>query len=107
MSRTGLVFTPPCLTRDPCSLPQVKRREPYDPVEAMRSMEKFTRDVHGFSFLYADIFMTRDEFEEMFDLTLYEEVRRRYGAEGAFPHLFDKVRPEVDVIAIGKEYATK
>lgn len=85
----------------------MKRREPYDPVEAMRAMEKFTRDVNGFSFLYADIFMTRDEFEAMFDLALYEEVRAKYGAAGAFPHLFDKVRPEVDVFAIGKEYATK
>ncbi|XP_034245473.1 delta(24)-sterol reductase-like [Thrips palmi] len=86
---------------------KVKRREPYDPVDAMRAMEKFTRGVGGFAFLYADIFMTRDEFEAMFDLALYEEVRAKYGAEGAFPHLFDKVRPEVDVIAIGKEYATK
>lgn len=83
---------------------KVKRRDPYDPVEAMRAMEEFTRDVGGFSFLYADIFMTRAEFEAMFDLTLYEQVRDKYGAAGAFPHLYDKVRPEVDVFAIGKQY---
>ena len=31
-------------------------------------MEEFTREVGGYPFLYADIFMTRKEFEEMFDL---------------------------------------
>lgn len=41
----------------------------YDAVSAMRAMEKFTRDVGGYAFLYADIFMDRNEFEEMFDLT--------------------------------------
>ena len=74
----------------------------YDVVDAMRRMEKFIRDSGGYSFLYADIFMNRNEFEEMFDLTLYEKCRQRYQAEGAFPHLYDKVKPEIDVIAIGK-----
>ena len=32
-------------------------------------MEKFTQEVGGYPFLYADIFMTREEFEKMFDLT--------------------------------------
>ena len=41
----------------------------YDAVGAMRAMEKFTQEVGGYPFLYADIFMTRGEFEEMFDLT--------------------------------------
>lgn len=81
----------------------VKRKEKYNPYEAMRKMEKFTRDIGGFSFLYADIFMTREEFEEMFDLELYEKVRIKYKAEGAFPHLYDKVKPEIDVHKIGEE----
>ncbi len=66
---------------------------------------RFTRDVGGYPFLYADIFMNREEFEEMFDLTAYEGVRKKYKAEGCFPHLFDKVRPEIDVFTIGKQYA--
>ncbi|KAJ8939646.1 hypothetical protein NQ314_011066 [Rhamnusium bicolor] len=85
----------------------VKRKEKYNPVTAMRAMEKFTRDVGGFSFLYADIFMNREEFEEMFDLSLYEQVRKKYGAEGAFPHLYDKVTPEIDVFEIGRQYEIK
>lgn len=84
---------------------KVKDKKKYNPVDAMRKMEKFTRDVGGFSFLYADIFMTREEFEEMFDLTLYERVRKQYGAEGAFPHLYDKVKPELDVFAVGEQNA--
>lgn len=79
----------------------VKRGEPYNATLAMRAMEHFTREVGGYPFLYADTFMTEDEFREMFDHTLYERVRREYGAEGAFPTLYEKTKPEVDVIAIG------
>ncbi|XP_050297657.1 delta(24)-sterol reductase-like [Anthonomus grandis grandis] len=85
----------------------VKRKEAYDPVKAMRDMEEFTRDVGGFSFLYADIFMTREEFEKMFDLTLYETVRKKYWAQNVFPHLYDKVKPEIDVYEVGRRYAIK
>lgn len=70
----------------------------------MFSVYRFTREVGGYPFLYADIFMTRKEFEEMFDLTLYEKVRTRYHADGAFPHLYDKVKPEIDVFEVGKQY---
>ena len=42
--------------------------------------------------MYADIFMDRKEFEKMFDLLAYEKVRGKYHANGAFPHLYDKVR---------------
>ncbi|CAH1365091.1 hypothetical protein MTP99_001387 [Tenebrio molitor] len=85
----------------------VKRKEKYNAVYAMREMEKFTRDVGGFSFLYADIFMTRDEFDQMFDLKLYENVRVKYGAEGSFPHLYDKVKPEINVFEIGDQHEIK
>ena len=52
---------------------------------------RFTRDVGGYPFLYADIFMDRKEFEEMFDLVAYEKARAKYYANDAFPHLYDKV----------------
>ncbi|MEM7159099.1 MAG: FAD-binding oxidoreductase [Myxococcota bacterium] len=79
----------------------VKRGEPYNATLAMRAMEHFTREVGGYSFLYADTFMSETEFREMFDHTLYDQVRRDYGAEGAFPTLYEKTKPEVDVISIG------
>ena len=44
-----------------------------------------------------------EEFEAMFDLTLYRQVRADYGAEGAFPELYEKIRPEVDVFAVLEE----
>ena len=69
----------------------------------MREMEEFTREVGGYPFLYADTFMTREEFAQMFDLTLYEKARKDYGADGAFPHLYDKIKPEVDVFAVYEE----
>ena len=40
------------------------------------------RSVGGYHFLYADTFLSREEFEEMFDLTAYEIVRKKYYAEG-------------------------
>lgn len=84
---------------------KVRRKKKYDAVAAMTSMETFIRESGGYSFLYADIFLNEEEFNEMFDLTLYNQCRRKYGAIGAFPDLYHKVRPEIDVIKIGKEYA--
>ncbi len=78
----------------------IQRGEKFKTVHAMREMEAFTQSVRGFPFLYADTFMTREEFERMFDLELYREVRAQYGAEQAFPDLYDKIKPEVDVLAV-------
>jgi len=84
----------------------VKQKCSYHPVKAMRQMEQFTRDVGGYSFLYADTFMDETEFEVMFDLTLYKAVRRKYGCETTFPSLYQKTKPEIDVIAIGNAAAS-
>lgn len=51
--------------------------------------------------------MSEEEFNEMFDMTLYNQVRLRYHCDGAFPRLYDKVKPEIDVISIGETYAVK
>ncbi|XP_042237263.1 delta(24)-sterol reductase-like isoform X3 [Homarus americanus] len=82
----------------------VKEKKRFDAVDAMRKMERFTEEVGGYPFLYADTFMTRQEFEKMFDLMAYDQVRRKYNAEGAFPHLHDKIKPEIDVVEVGKQY---
>jgi len=82
----------------------VKRKQRYDMATAMRSMENFTANVGGYPFLYADVFMTREEFGTMFNLEAYEACRKRYHAEGAFPNLYDKIKPEVDVVALCNEY---
>nr|XP_053628727.1 delta(24)-sterol reductase-like isoform X2 [Cherax quadricarinatus]XP_053628728.1 delta(24)-sterol reductase-like isoform X2 [Cherax quadricarinatus]XP_053628729.1 delta(24)-sterol reductase-like isoform X2 [Cherax quadricarinatus] len=82
----------------------VREKKRFDAVHVMRELERFTADMGGYPFLYADTFMTRKEFEEMFDLTAYEQVRHKYNAEHAFPHLYDKIKPEIDVVKVGKQY---
>ena len=34
----------------------------------------------------------------------YEQVRKKYCANGAFPHLYDKIKPEINVVEVGKQY---
>ena len=42
------------------------------------------RSVGGYHFMYADTFLDLEEFNEMFDLTQYQKVRRKYHAEGNY-----------------------
>ena len=56
----------------------VKDKKRFDAVDAMRDMEKYTQRVGGYPFLYADVFMTREEFEKMFDLTRKAFQRMTY-----------------------------
>lgn len=74
----------------------VRRGEPWDGRQAVRNMEKWLREHHGYQCLYAVTEQTREEFWQMFDPTLYREVRKKYGAEGVFMDTYDKVkRPEM------------
>jgi len=66
----------------------------YEPKSTTRRLESFCRTVHGFQMTYADTYMTRDEFRHMFDHTLYDQMRQKYEAEGAFPEIYDKVCKE-------------
>jgi len=59
--------------------------------ESLRRIEKFVRDVKGFQALYADTYMTRQEFREMFDHRLYDLLREKYRCGDAFPEVYDKI----------------
>lgn len=73
----------------------VKRKEEWNGRAAVRRMEAWLRAHGAFQCLYAVTEQTREEFWQMFDRTLYEQVRQKYGAAGAFMDVFDKVkRPE-------------
>jgi delta24-sterol reductase len=73
----------------------VKRKEAWDGRQAVRNFEAWLRANHGYQCLYAVTEQTRTEFWQMFDRTLYDAVRAKYGAIGAFMDVFDKVkRPE-------------
>ena len=46
---------------------------------------------YRFQMMYADSYMTKEEFEEMFDHTLYYEMRQKYDCLKAFPNVYEKV----------------
>lgn len=76
----------------------IKNSDPsYSTIQSLKEMEEYTIKTGGFAFLYADIVMSKKDFELMFDLELYERVRKKYHADYSFPHLFDKVKPEIDI----------
>ena len=56
-------------------------------------LERTTIARNGFVFLYAETSMDRAEFDRMFATynALYEKVRRKYGCEKAFPHVYEKI----------------
>ncbi|MGB5348236.1 MAG: FAD-binding oxidoreductase [Polyangiales bacterium] len=70
--------------------------ERFDTVTRVRGFEQRVRELGGFLHTYCDVFSTEEEFMEMFDHTLWREMRAKYETEGAFPTIYEKVRPEVD-----------
>ena len=41
--------------------------------------------------LYADSYLTREEFRTMFDHSLYDQMRDTLNCKKAFPEVYDKV----------------
>lgn len=70
--------------------------ERFPTVSKVRALERKVRSMGGFLHTYCDVFSTEEEFEEMFDHTLWREMRARYDADGTFPTIYEKVKPEVD-----------
>ena len=75
-------------------IPPTAKAGAYDQVQTVRRLEKFVRERGGYQMLYADICMTRAEFEHMFEHRLYRDMRSKYAAQYAFPEVYDKVIPE-------------
>lgn len=71
---------------------RVLRDQPYDGRKAVRKMEAFAREHRGVQCPYAITEMTREEYRDMFDCTLYDRARKKYGAEGVFMDAYDKVK---------------
>ncbi|XP_031567980.1 delta(24)-sterol reductase-like [Actinia tenebrosa] len=63
----------------------------FNATRCLRNVEAFVREVHGFQMLYADSYMTREEFRQMFDHTLYDKLRKELDCHKAFPEVYDKV----------------
>ncbi|GAB6032196.1 Delta(24)-sterol reductase [Chamberlinius hualienensis] len=63
----------------------------YEAVSTTRKAEAFVRGVNGFQMLYADSYLTREEFKQMFDHDLYEKMRDKLDCRKAFPEVYDKI----------------
>ncbi|XP_078657401.1 delta(24)-sterol reductase-like [Branchiostoma floridae x Branchiostoma belcheri] len=63
----------------------------FDAGPTTRRLEEYVRSVNGFQMLYADCYMTREEFRQTFDHTLYDKMRAELSCEKAFPEVFDKI----------------
>ncbi len=72
--------------------------EKYNLVDNILELERYTHDKGGFLTPYTDIFFSREEYREMYDHTLYDQVRKQYGSDEAFPEVYDKIKPEFDVL---------
>ncbi|KAJ8918729.1 hypothetical protein NQ315_015049 [Exocentrus adspersus] len=69
----------------------VPKVDHFHPEISTRRVEKYVTDVNGFQMLYADTYMTREEFRRMFDHSLYDKLRRDMKCVGAFPEVYDKI----------------
>jgi len=82
-------------------LPRELRERPNEPcavVTKVRELEAWVRSVGGFQHTYCDSFQTEAEFKAMFDHDGgWSAARAKYGAEGKFPSVYEKTRPEVDI----------
>ncbi|KAJ3411096.1 hypothetical protein HDV05_002741 [Chytridiales sp. JEL 0842] len=69
----------------------VLRKECYDAHEANREYETWLRNNRGYQAMYALSEQTPEEFHEMFDMSLYTAVRKKYKCEGVFMDVTQKV----------------
>jgi len=69
----------------------IPQRPHFNPEKTTRAIESFARKVNGYQMLYADTYMTKEEFRQMFDHSLYDKTRTKYGCNEAFPEVYDKV----------------
>jgi Delta24-sterol reductase len=66
--------------------------ENFNARKACRVVEEFVREKHGYQMMYADSYMSREEFRGMFDHRVYDVLRKKLKlCLNAFPEVYDKV----------------
>jgi delta24-sterol reductase len=70
----------------------VLRGEPFNVKRSTKNFEQFLIDNHGYQALYAITELNREDYNKMFDRTLYNQVRKKYNAIGTFMDSYDKVK---------------
>merc|ERR1711865_1227792 len=63
----------------------------FNAKESGVAVESHVRKVGGFQMLYADVYLSKQHFEEMFDHPCLNECRKKYKAEGAFLTPYEKM----------------
>jgi len=63
----------------------------FDCGKAIRTLEEFLRDAGGIQGNYSYTYQTNQEFREMFDHSMYDEVRKEIGADKAFVEGYEKL----------------
>lgn len=66
-------------------------RSPDRVVAFERDLEREVTRLGGVKTLHAELFSDREALARVYDLEAYEDLRRHYRAERAFPHIFDKL----------------
>ncbi len=69
-----------------------KRGERWSAPEAVARYERFLIEVGGYSALYAIVELSRAQFDQMFDRTLYRQMRQMWDPESKLLDCFEKVR---------------
>jgi len=59
--------------------------------DSCRRAEAYVRQCSGFQALYADCYMTQEEFRQMFDHRLYDNLKDRYDPNRLLPDIYQKV----------------
>ena len=67
--------------------------ENYNKESCQKKTEQWCLERGGFVALYAETFLTKEEFLKMFhpSMQYYDEMRKEYGGENAFPHVYEKI----------------
>lgn len=67
----------------------------FRPAEATAKIEQFVIEHNGFQMLYADTYLSRQDFKRMFDHTHYDVMRDKLDCHRAFPEIYDKINKNV------------
>ncbi|KAK6734370.1 hypothetical protein RB195_017883 [Necator americanus] len=73
----------------------VAKKSNFHPKISIRRLEEAVRSLNGVRIMRADTQMSRSEFWQMFDSSLYEWLRVKYNCKEAFADVYDKVSPAV------------
>jgi len=73
--------------------PGPQKREDF--IRVNREIEAKVKDLGGVKTLYAHTYYTQEEFDEIYDRPRYDQLRKKYGAEGLLS-VYDKVRVDPD-----------